>query len=679
MTPVRCAVLCSLLAAPLAFGQSTVSAPVSSAPPVVQIQKIVVAETLLAADAAGQTNVRFETTTPATTRTLSNLAERVANFHISTGGAGSFGDIVTLRGLPNTPFFSDPSVTLYFDDLPLGSAFTYPTGLFGFASATVRRGPQGTAFGRGGEAGVITLHSAEPEQQAAGEFRASAGSYAQHAGAFEVRTAHGDKADATVSGSFLERDGYIRNTTLGENVDDQLGWSGAARLRLRPNTTSEFTLQLLGSRRRDGAQPLSPLGGPLFSVARGREGSTDNDFGGIALKGAFDTSLGHLASTTSYTDWKLSPYSNRLTLPPTLDSRIDQTQRIWNEELRLASGPRALVTWHAGAWFSDGETRGEVNRGLVIPTTTIPVEVSRFTLDGRTAAVFGEVTVPPQIGWSVTAGLRLEETKKEFDRGQTVPGPGRFTAEKTFQAVLPKLSVSYALTNDTTATATFALGTKPGGWSAYTGNAALAGFRAEKTRAFEAGVDTSFDEKSFTIAGRVFLYDVRDYQIERSFNAQDYLVVNAPKARSQGAELELARRFSSEFTVTATLGWTDVELRQFTDPFTGVRYDGKRAPYTPEYEAHLGATYRAKGGLIAAAELVATGETFFDESENQAFAAGAHRVVNARLGYDAERWRVSFFGENITDEAYYSLIVPGVRHGTPGAPRRWGVEAVLKW
>ena len=341
-----------------------------------------------------------------------------------------------------------------------------------------------------------------------------------------------------------------------------------------------------------------------------------------------------------------------------------------NEIARLLTLEHGKVT---------GDALGEVNRGLVIPTTTIPVEVSRFTLDGRTAAVFGEVTVPPQIGWSVTAGLRLEETKKEFDRGQTVPGPGRFTAEKTFQAVLPKLSVSYALTNDTTATATFALGTKPGGWSAYTGNAALAGFRAEKTRAFEAGVDTSFDEKSFTIAGRVFLYDVRDYQIERSFNAQDYLVVNAPKARSQGAELELARRFSSEFTVTATLGWTDVELRQFTDPFTGVRYDGKRAPYTPEYEAHLGATYRAKGGLIAAAELVATGETFFDESENQAFAAGAHRVVNARLGYDAERWRVSFFGENITDEAYYSLIVPGVRHGTPGAPRRWGVEAVLKW
>src|SRR5438067_9290703 len=110
--------------------------------PVLQAEKVVVSESLLTADASGVTRVRFDDTTPVVDRSLANLATRVANLQVNAGGAGSFGDIFTLRGLPNTPYFSDPSVTLYFDDIPLGSAFTYPTGLFGFASAAIYRGPQ---------------------------------------------------------------------------------------------------------------------------------------------------------------------------------------------------------------------------------------------------------------------------------------------------------------------------------------------------------------------------------------------------------------------------------------------------------------------------------------------------------------------------------------------------------
>lgn len=672
MTSVCRGLPCLLLVANAALAQS---AP----PPVVQVDPVVVEETPLAADAAGTTRVRLDSTTPASTRTLGTVANRVANLHLATGGAGSFGDVTTLRGLPNTPYFSDPSVTLTFDDLPLGNTFTFPTGLFGFASAAVTRGPQGTASGRGGEAGAITLHSAEPGEHATGEVRFNAGNYETRGAAFELRTARSERADATVAAAFNEREGYIRNTALGRDVDDQQGWSAATRLRFRPTRTSELTLQLLGNRRRDGAQPLVPIGGAPFTVARGREGSTESDFHGEAFKAAFDTALGRLSSTTSRTEWRLSPYDNRLVLPPTLDSRIEQSQRNWNEELRLASGPRALLMWHVGAWFSDGKTHGEVNRGLVTPTAVIPIEASDFRLDSQTTALFGEITVPPNIGWRITAGLRAERVERDFDRGQRVPAPGRFTAQKTFSALLPKLAASYAFTNDTTGSVTIARGAKPGGWSAYTGNAALAGFNPEKVTTLEAGIDTAFTDKKLTLAARAFHTAIRNYQIERSFNAQDYLVINAPKARSSGGEIEAAWRPTPELSLVATFGLTDVVLREFTDPFTGVSYRGKRAPYAPEYEFHLGATYRAKAGFFIAAELVGTGETFFDETQSAAGNVAAHELANGRIGYEGRHWRVAFFAENITDEDYAALVIPGVRHAAPGAPRTWGIEAVLKW
>ena len=649
-------------------------------PTITRAEPVVVEETRLTVDADGTTRVRFDDTAPPATLSLENLASRVANLHVSAGGANSYGDIFTLRGLANTPYFSDPSVTLYFDDIPLGSSFTYPTGLFGFASATISRGPQGTAFGRGGEGGVIALATTEPGAQAGGELSAGFGNFNARSAALTTRSARGDAADASASLAFNERDGYILNTQLGQRVDGQQASAASARVHVRPTAASEFTFQFLGSKHHDGAQPLVPLGGPLFTVARGREGSTDLDFGGVAVKGAFDTTLGRLTATTSYTDWSLNPYDNRLVLPPTLDSKISQTQRAWNEELRLAPEARAAVAWHAGLWWSDGQTTGNVNRGLVVGApTNIPIEVSNSRLNAHPLAFFGDTTLVPAAGWRVTAALRAEETKKDFDRAQTVPGPGHFTDNKTFHALLPKLAVSYALDADTTASASVALGTKPGGWSAYTANANLASFAAERAVAFEAGVDTALADKTVRLAARIFDYEIHNYQIERSFNASDYLVVDAPRVRSSGGELEATWRPLSEWTLAATLGITDVTLREFTDPFTNKSYAGNRAPYAPAYDAHLSATWRAPSGWFAAAELAATGKTFFDESENPTFESRAHAVFGARGGFDAPRWRVTLYGENLGDEHYTTLIVPGVRHVAPGAPRTCGFEAVAKF
>lgn len=50
---------------------------------------------------------------------LSDLAARTAGFSVSDAGARGFGQITTLRGLGNTPFFGDSSAPVYLDDIPL--------------------------------------------------------------------------------------------------------------------------------------------------------------------------------------------------------------------------------------------------------------------------------------------------------------------------------------------------------------------------------------------------------------------------------------------------------------------------------------------------------------------------------------------------------------------------------
>ncbi|HYP18376.1 MAG TPA: TonB-dependent receptor [Opitutus sp.] len=643
---------------------------------ILQADPLLVQEPRIAADAAGTTRVRLDDPAVPLTHSLGNLSGRVANLHISTGGAGSYGDLFAIRGLTNTPYFSDPAVTLYFDDLPLGSAFTYPTNLFGFGTATIHRGPQATAFGRGGSGGVLVFSSAEPTASSRGELRASVGNIDSRSAALNVRSARRETLDASVAASFAEREGFITNTQLNQRVDDLESAAASARFRYRPTATSEIALQLLGSRLRNGAQPLVPLGGPLYSVERTAEGETHIDFGGVALKARFDTGLGQLTATTSYTDFELNPYTNQLVLPPSLDSSITLEQSVWSEEIRLASPSGAARPWHVGLWFSDSETAGDVNRAL---TGLFPIEISAYRLDTRTAALFGQIGVIEGHDWSVTLGLRAERVKRAFDRRETVPAPGRYAAERTFDALLPKLSLRLALTPSTTASASVSLASKPGGWSAFTANPSLARFDAERTLAFDAGIDTDLANKTVNLAVRAFAYSIREYQIERAFTFTDYLVVNAPRVRSVGAEFEATWRPLAGLTFAASLGVTHITLREFTDPFTGTNYSGNRAPYVPSYDANLSASYRHASGWFAGAEATFAGETFYDESEAAAFAQDARATLNARLGYDAARWRISVFGENLFEEDYYTLIIPGVGHGVPAAPRTYGIEAVVKW
>jgi outer membrane receptor protein involved in Fe transport len=53
--------------------------------------------------------------------------------------------------------------------------------------------------------------------------------------------------------------------------------------------------------------------------------------------------------------------------------------------------------------------------------------------------------------------------------------------------------------------------------------------------------------------------------------------------------------------------------------------------------------------------------------------------VNARAGYEARRWRLTLYLENIAGREYYTQIIPGVNSASPGAPRTVGSELAIKF
>lgn len=614
---------------------------------------------------------------PLAEQSFGAVADRIANLDLSGGGAGSFGDLLGYRGLANTPYFSDASVSIYLDDIPLPGVAALPPALLGFSTATLARGPQGSSYGRAGSMGVLSLASRAPGSSAGVELRQSAGNYDANSTLLHAQTARaGDECelDASLTAFQSRRDGFIRNVTLDETVDDQRSAGVSARLRWLPHPAAGFTLQLLDNRIDNGAQPLVPLEGARYSVVRDREGATDIDLFGIAVKGEFALAPGRLSSTTSHTDWRLDPYENQLVLPPALDSRVVQRQRALNQEFRFSDASQGPVHWSIGAWLSDTDTEGAVERGI---SGLFTIEKSRFELESAAGAVFGELQVQLAQEWQMIAGLRLERTDRTFRRTELLaPQPTTFIADDTFDAVLPKLALTHALTPNTTLSVTAALGARPGGWSAYTADPQLAQFDMERTALIEMGIDTVLAER-LQLAARVFTGRIRNYQIERSFNAADYLVVNAARARTSGLELEASWRVTEGFNLAATIGINDTTLREFTDPFTSMSYDGKRAPYAPAYDANLSATWR-RGRWYASGEISAVGRTHYDETEAAQFMQRSHVTFDLTAGYESERWRLGMFGANLTNEYYRTLIVPGVLHAVPSSPRTWGIEVTVR-
>ena len=667
-TLTRVATLTAILAVP-AFGQTI--------GPVIEVPEYEVVTTrLTSTNASPTTDLKLDATAAPTEFALPTLAAQIAGFAVGSNQSRSFTDTFAIRGLTNTPIFGAPAVTIYLDDLPLGSGFTFPSDLTGFARAELLRGPgAGTRFGRSGPGGILLLSTPANPASTSGTLSLSVGDHGSRAATYTAASASGGTTDAYVAATWRERDGYVRNTTINQDVDPQETLSALARFRTRPTDTTELTLFVNALRARDGAQPLVPLFGPLHTVQRSAEGVTELDTFNTALTAAFALPDGRLTATTGFSHWDMGPYNNTLDFGfAELGNGSTLKQRNLSEEIIYTA-----ATWRAGLFANDGRTNGSFTRDF----GGFTFEQSDYQFDVLDLAAFGEATFQATDALALTVGLRLVKTEMDSVRTESIPVPQVTPATHTSSAILPHLNVRYDLGSGTTAFANFAMGYKTGGFSAFTGNATLAPYDAEYTTAYEAGLTHATADGRYSVTVRAYLYDIDDYQIERSFAtnavADDYLVVNADTARSIGGELELAWRPVTGLQLAAAYGLTDATLTGFTDPYAGDVYDDKRVPYVPTFDAHLRADYTSASGFFVGATASSIGKTFYTEAEDPTFAQNRYTLVSARLGYGTERYRIQISGTNLTGEKYYSAITPGTFHGTPGTPRTLFGEVTLRF
>jgi iron complex outermembrane receptor protein len=420
-----------------------------------------------------------------------------------------------------------------------------------------------------------------------------------------------------------------------------------------------------------------------------------------------------LVSLTGYQDW-LTPSGVDFdaTDAPIAFFFSDSKTRTASQEIQLVS-TQGAVQWVAGLFYFD-------NRGSFAPLN-IPAGMSPpLTVSGpltsisagsqaQASALFAQASYAfgAADAWRATVGGRYSREKATLDPAAiAVTGLGVVAnfpgTDVTWDDFSPKLTLDYSTDNSLTYL-TVSRGFKSGAFNlASPGD--LSPVEPEKLTAVELGYKLTFAEGRARFELAAFSYRYKQLQVQFITNQTAPLTLgNAEKATSRGMELSIVGKPTARLQLTAGLAWLQkAEYDTFGTTLPngsvvngGVAYadngagnssgianfSGNVLAHAPETSGNLGVVYDvplANGSLSLSGNLYHSSEYFFSAQNSARARQGAYTTLNARATWkDADdRWRVSLWGNNITDETYFSQILVNAlgTFGQFGARRTFGIE-----
>lgn len=320
--------------------------------------------------------------------------------------------------------------------------------------------------------------------------------------------------------------------------------------------------------------------------------------------------------------------------------------------------------------------------------------LDRLAIETTSWALFGEASMAVHERWSLSAGLRYTYEKKAFDFFTSPKNSPdrRLLDSEDWQALSPRLTLSFRANDDWRLYASAAHGFKSGGFNAgrSLSRTALNPYDQESLWAYEGGFKGTLFGRRLQWTGALFHYDYEDIQFA-SFLLLDgeiFLVIqNAAEARLQGFEMEVEVRPADAWILSAAVGHVDSE---YTDlrASGGAPQDGV-VPKTPEWTLQGSVQYVLdlgdRGSMSLRADVSSKSKLFHDVANSPSIARPASTLINGRILYapTGDRWEIALSGTNLGDERYlehgFAAISAGLATGIAGRPREWGLSVLYRF
>ncbi len=613
-----------------------------------------------------------------------DIANNTPNFSFApTSSGGTEFSNYSMRGLNNANFLTaQDSVAFYIDDVPVDYNGFLDLALNDLERIEVLRGPQSTLYGRNSSAGVVNVISRQATFEPEVTFGVGYGKYNHRELQFSLNDALvDDKLALRIAGAYKGQDGFIENLATGEKIGERARFAGRAQLLWTPTLDWNVSFNSYNSFTDDGNPTYNRINPEdAFEVNLETEGFNKLSTNTQAVKVGYN---GEGFRATSITARRYSRQEN--VVPGStgaLQILDDINSTTWTQELRFQSPETSeRLQWLLGGYYESRDFKVDDAR------TDFPGfgRFRRFGDDSRTTyAVFGQVDYKPIEPLTVFAGLRYETSDASSDSsyesvaadGSLTPLRPEFTDEEVSNdELIPRFGLKYQLNPNLMAYTTIAKGYRPGGLNYRANSEAELRFGEEKTWSYEAGLKSSWLDNRLIANLSVFHNDVNDYQVLQFDNTGFFGSVSNIDVKATGVEFELKAKPAAGLDLIASVGYVDSKYKNYLNSDTGVDLSDNQVPFVPQFTYNLAAQYRTKGGLFARAGLSGYGITYFDD-DNQ-IKQEPYVLVNARIGYEAEKYGIYLYANNLFDSRYITsgFLFP-VPDGTAGFgdPVTYGVQ-----
>lgn len=656
-------------------------------------------------------------------------------------------------GFYNYDIASTPTVTVYQDEAPLPFSAMSRGASFDLERVEVLKGPQGLLFGSNSTGGAVNYIAARPTSSFEAGVDAGYGRFdAWELGGF-VAGPLGDDVGVRVAarheGSGDWQRSTTRNDSLGKRNFTQMrvlfDIQASERLTAKLGVTAFWDKSDVQAAQLIQVNPLVPpavdprlFSFPIAKGARDAEWTANldpkrNDRMAQATA-RFDYDISDavtLTSLTSYSHYKqndrVDPDATNLQVVDTID-RGSITALF--QELRLAGEFGGAGRWIIGANYENNEvsetqtltsTSGSGFRafnlffGAPIPNAIDISSTQKF----RNLAAFANVDFAFSDQLTAHAGVRYTDSRDRFVgcTGNSangalalilgIPGNPQCTQFNTTGAGSPtfnvlkednlswRVGVDFTPNSDTLVYANISRGFKVGAFPLIPAALAFQYNPAtqEKLTAYEAGFKLSASS-AVQVNGAVFFYDYADKQVLGSDNVPPFgtlnRLVNIPKSKVKGAELQLILRPVEGLTLNGGLTYVHTRIGNFTniDPFGVSRnFQGEAYPNTPKWQGTIAADYEfplsasIKGFLGANATM--RSKTNGGLGENAILAIDGYTLLDLRAGVSSsdDSWRFSIWGRNVTDKYYWTNAyrIADVSARFAGKPSTYGVTLSYRY
>lgn len=610
-------------------------------------------------------------------KTIEDVLARVPNLFVASHIGGN--TQITFRGALISVGTETNPLVMYVDGVPVDSYAYLDTSLLDVERIEVLRGAQAALYGKNAFAGVVNVITKTPDNTSTGKVVMDAGSeYSYMVGATASGPVVEDKLFYSVSAVRDYHDGYMDIENSSDHNDEgNIRMKG--QLRFLPSDGSSLDLHLGYTQVRQGPMPVVAGSEPDFTSGCNDTDYRDKDIFSMALHGSIDFQAIQLKSiTTCRMDDMTASHDVGGYVPGGYYSEYDESSNEVTQELRLQSNNRSGrdLNWLVGIY---GGYRDFDREKWYTPAWDLNYPYKEQVVE---FAPFAQIETPLFVeALKLTTGLRWQYLRRKATIRTTMAGYTLYDAEpdQEWTPILPKLVLSYDLTDDHMIYAGVNRSFLPGG---YNRQVTAAGVNTEYDPQYawnyELGSKSSWLDNRMETYLTLFYSKYRDMHVlQWDVAAGGPVASNAGNVTAYGAEFEVHLQILPGLTGIASMGYTHAEFDEYTSLY-GEDLSGNKVHMTPDYTGNLALVYRNAGGFMCQADVLYIDEIYWNAKNTDS--RDAVTTVNAKVGYETNAFDIYLYITNLFDETYLTVHESSAAdYGLVAPPREFGLQLVYRW